>query len=192
MIEFKNDYHRQTENFKTLSQELKVTRAQNGELIYSVNTLQMTSDEVKKTLPAVEAELKNMGLKLKNTQSITDVKYSYKTIYDTVKASKEFKYENDIISYDVNKIVDSTKVSGKINVPVNYDSTYQLYNIDFVKQPYLNNLSFEYKGNLSIINEIQYRRSWIFWKKPVGVKTHIKSNNDSFKIDQIQSIQLVK
>lgn len=196
MVEAKNDYKRQTENVKNMNQELVVERSKSDKAIYSVNTLQMTVDELQKTLPAIKDELKDMNIKLKNVQSYSKVEYKVNTVYDTIKTpEKPIVFENikgKELQYKFFSDKDSTLIKGMINVPIKNELNYGFYGINELAQPYLSGVTFDFNGTLNIVNEIQYKRSWIFWKKPIGVKIHIKSNSDVFKIDQIQSIQLVK
>ena len=48
------------------------------------------------------------------------------------------------------------------------------------------------KDSLLIVGETQFKKCWLFWKKPIGVKIIVKSQNKNFKIDQIQSYKLIK
>ena len=89
LIEAQKDYKRQTENLRIVQQDNKVIKAKNGELMYQTEVIKLENKELKNAIPELEAELKNMRIKLKNVQSVSHTSLStidtiYTNIYDTI------------------------------------------------------------------------------------------------------------
>lgn len=183
-LRLEND--RLNNNIKNINFEYVVSAAKNGELIYSVNSLTVKSNELVMLNKNLNESVKNLNLKLKDLQSITSVQYQYITLYDTVfNATKLSKLKYNYVIEDK-----FSKFSGNINLPEKLFSSDTLIANDKKNYPYLSDVNFIITDTLLIIPEFQYRRSWLFWKKINGVKVHIKTESPNFKLDRMQSFQI--
>lgn len=170
---------RVSNNFLSANQEIKTVRNKNGELSSTVNQLNLTVSELKQYSEQTTSELNNMRVKLKNVSNITH--FQTRIIYkvDTVFAgdstheeshissvgSKAFRIKNEWIDNSFQVRTDSNTVS-------------------------VSNYNLAVRDSIIIVTETQYKRFWIFWKRPVGVKLHIKSFNPYSNFEKIESIQL--
>ena len=205
----KGENDRLQNNIKNINQELKVTKTKNGDLVYSVNSLTIKKDELDLYNKNLKNELKDMGIKLKNTQSIIKMQIGYGRKIDTIRTEKiitEYvEVPNNILNVDLNrknmlqynfKLDDNDSyIAGTMNIPYKVDSTMHTNNYKFVdeeRNPFLTSVEFKFNDSLLIVPTIEYKRVWVFWKKPIGVKTHVKSNNKYFNIDKIYNYQIVK
>lgn len=185
-LRLEND--RLNNNIKNINFEYVVSAAKNGELIYSVNSLTVKSNELVMLNKNLNESVKNLNLKLKDLQSITSVQYQYITLYDTVfNATKLSKLKYNYVIEDK-----FSKFSGNINLPEKLFSSDTLIANDKKNYPYLSDVNFIITDTLLIIPEFQYRRSWLFWKKINGVKVHVKTESPNFKLDRMQSFQINK
>lgn len=183
-LRLEND--RLNNNIKNINFEYVVSAAKNGELIYSVNSLTVKSNELVMLNKNLNESVKNLNLKLKDLQSITSVQYQYITLYDTIfNATKLSKLKYNYVIEDK-----FSKFSGNINLPEKLFSSDTLIANDKKNYPYLSDVNFIITDTLLIIPEFQYRRSWLFWKKINGVKVHIKTESPNFKLDRMQSFQI--
>lgn len=170
---------RVSNNFFNANQEIKTVRNKNGELSSTVNQLNLTVSELKQYSEQTVSELNNMRVKLKNVSNIThfQTRIVYKvdtvfagdtTIHDSqplTGGSKAFRIKNEWIDNSFRVGVDSNRM-------------------------YLSNYSLAVRDSIITVTETQYKRFWIFWKRPVGVKLHIKSFNPYSNFEKIESIQL--
>ena len=185
-LRLEND--RLNNNIKNINFEYVVSAAKNGELIYSVNSLTVKSNELVMLNKNLNESVKNLNLKLKDLQSITSVQYQYITLYDTIfNATKLSKLKYNYVIEDK-----FSKFSGNINLPEKLFSSDTLIANDKKNYPYLSDVNFIITDTLLIIPEFQYRRSWLFWKKINGVKVHVKTESPNFKLDRMQSFQINK
>lgn len=170
---------RVSNNFFNANQEIKTVRNKNGELSSTVNQLNLTVSELKQYSEQTASELNNMRVKLKNVSNITHFQTRIVYKVDTVFAgdstheeshissvgSKAFRIKNEWIDNSFQVRVDSNRM-------------------------YLSNYSLVVRDSIITVTETQYKRFWIFWKRPVGVKLHIKSFNPYSNFEKIESIQL--
>ena len=175
----KKENERVSNNFFAVNQEIKTVRNKNGELSSTVNQLNLTVSELKQYSEQTASELNNMRVKLKNVSNIThfQTRIVYKvdtvfagdtTIHDSqhlTGGSKAFRIKNDWIDNSFQVRTDSNRM-------------------------YLSNYSLAVRDSIITVTETQYKRFWIFWKRPVGVKLHIKSFNPYSNFEKIESIQL--
>lgn len=170
---------RVSNNFLSANQEIKTVRNKNGELSSTVNQLNLTVSELKQYSEQTTSELNNMRVKLKNVSNIThfQTRIVYKvdtvfagntTIHDSQTlsgGSKAFRIKNEWIDNSFQVRTDSNRM-------------------------YLSNYNLAVRDSIITVTETQYKRFWIFWKRPVGVKLHIKSFNPYSNFEKIESIQL--
>lgn len=185
-LRLEND--RLNNNIKNINFEYAVSTNKNGELSYSVNSLTIKANELSMLNIGLTENIKNLNLKLKNLQSITNIEYKYIILYDTVYDTKKLSK----LKYNYNIVDKFTKFSGNINLPEKLFSLDTIISNDKKNYPYLSDVNFNITDTLLIIPEFQYKRSWVFWKKINGVKVHIKSENPNFKLDRIQTFQINK
>lgn len=184
----KKENERVSNNFFNANQEIKTVRNKNGELSSTVNQLNLTVSELKQYSEQTASELNNMRVKLKNVSNIThfQTRIVYKvdtvfagdtTIHDSQTlsgGSKAFRIKNEWIDNSFRVTTDSNRdpqAPGQ-------------------GQMYLSNYSLAVRDSIITVTETQYKRFWIFWKRPVGVKLHIKSFNPYSNFEKIESIQL--
>lgn len=170
-------------NLENINFDFDKTKTKNGELMYSVNALTVKASELELINSTLNNSLTNLGVKIKNLQSATDIRYVYNTTYDTIYIdSKISKFK-----YSYKHPGKYTEFTSDINIPSG------LFSADSTKfSPYLTDVKFKLKDSLLIAHEWQYKRSWIFWKKVVGVKVHIKSENPDFELEQVKTFQITK
>lgn len=175
----KKENERVSNNFLSANQEIKTVRNKNGELSSTVNQLNLTVSELKQYSEQTASELNNMRVKLKNVSNITHFQTRIVYKVDTVFAgdstheeshissvgSKAFRIKNEWIDNSFQVRTDSNTVS-------------------------VSNYSLAVRDSIITVTETQYKRFWIFWKRPVGVKLHIKSFNPYSNFEKIESIQL--
>lgn len=175
-------------NIKNINFEYVVSKAKNGELIYSVNSLTVKGNELVMLNKNLTESVKNLNLKLKDLQSITSVQYQYITLYDTVfNATKLSKLKYNYVIEDK-----FSKFSGNINLPEKLFSSDTLIANDKKNYPYLSEVNFVITDTLLIAPEFKYKRVWLFWKRVNGVTVHIKAESPNFKLDRMQSFQIDK
>lgn len=184
----KKENERVSNNFFNANQEIKTVRNKNGELSSTVNQLNLTVSELKQYSEKTASELNNMRVKLKNVSNITHFQTRIVYKVDTVFAgdstheesqtlaggSKAFRIKNEWIDNSFQVRTDSNRdpqAPGQ-------------------GQMYLSNYSLAVRDSIITVTETQYKRFWIFWKRPVGVKLHIKSFNPYSNFEKIESIQL--
>lgn len=173
---------------KNINMEVAVTKARNGELIYTVNALSVKGSELEIINANLANSLKNLNLHYKDLQSLTNVQYKYVSLIDTIHVtSKLNKYK-----YPVNKSDKYQELTGYINLPKNLFSTDSIIANNSKNYPYLSDIKYQIKDTLLIIPEFTFKRHWIFWKKVNGVKVHIKSESPYFQLDRLESFQVVK
>ena len=167
----RKENERVTTNFMNVNQEIGVVRNKNGELSNTVNQLNLTVSELKEYSAQTADELNNMRVKLKNVQNITH--FQTRTVYrvDTVHVKDSlngnFEIKNDWITNTFKIVQDSIK-------------------------QYVTDYSLSVRDSIITVSEVQYKRFWIFWKRPIGVKLHIKSFNPYSNFEKIESIQISK
>ena len=78
------EIERLNNNSIVLDQSIKKLTTKNGELYYSVNALTLKKDEFSDSNSVLNKQLKEMGIKLKNVQSINQMSISYIKNYDSI------------------------------------------------------------------------------------------------------------
>lgn len=175
LLNVKADRERISLNFQNQNKKLDSTRNANGELHLKVNKLILNKEEFIKYSEELTSEINKLNIKIKNIESVTKVEIKYVYIYDTIWKAK--------------KINDTTFIHSFENTYINYFSRIRLINNK--TDINVDSLKIGIKDNLLIIDETEYK-GWWFWKKAIGVKLHIKSENPHFNIDKIESIKFNK
>lgn len=175
----KKENERVSNNFFAANQEIKTVRNKNGELSSTVNQLNLTVSELKQYSEQTASELNNMRVKLKNVSNITHFQTRIVYKVDTVFTSDSTHEESHIQSV-------SSKAFRIKNEWI--DNSFQVRTDS--NRMYLSNYSLAVRDSIITVTETQYKRFWIFWKRPVGVKLHIKSFNPYSNFEKIESIQL--
>lgn len=170
---------RVSNNFLSANQEIKTVRNKNGELSSTVNQLNLTVSELKQYSEQTASELNNMRVKLKNVSNITHFQTRIVYKVDTVFAGDSTHEESHISSV-------GSKAFRIKNEWI--DNSFQVRTDS--NRMYLSNYSLAVRDSIITVTETQYKRFWIFWKRPVGVKLHIKSFNPYSNFEKIESIQL--
>lgn len=189
----KTETLRQKENLINKDFDISIEKTKSGQLEYSVSVLATKADELKYYNDKIANRLDDMSLKIKNLKSVTNIENHYETNIDTIKS--HIVGENKFLS-SWNK--NGMEISGVINIPKNYPNfkiPADFAVIDTTSNanyPFLSNVKVIVNDTLLIASEIQFKRSWIFWKKPVGVKIHVKSENPYFSLDRIQTFDITK
>lgn len=171
---------RVSNNFFNANQEIKTVRNKNGELSSTVNQLNLTVSELKQYSEQTASELNNMRVKLKNVNNITHFQTRIVYKVDTVFAGDTTIHDGDHISPGGSKAFRIKNEWIDNSFQVTTDSN----------RMYLSNYSLAVRDSIITVTETQYKRFWIFWKRPVGVKLHIKSFNPYSNFEKIESIQL--
>lgn len=165
---------RQSKNLINKDFDITMSRTISGQLAYSVKQLSVKADELQSYNEDIVKKLEDMGVKIKKVQSVTNLNYHYSTILDTIETTRitetKFNFRNS------DKYIST---SGEINILPN-------------KNPIVSNLNFVVSDTLLIAPEITYKRVWLFWKKPNGIKVHVKSENPNFHLEQFRTFEIVK
>ena len=180
---------RVSNNFFAANQEIKTVRNKNGELSSTVNQLNLTVSELKQYSEQTASELNNMRVKLKNVSNITHFQTRIVYKVDTVFAGDTTIHDGDHISPGGSKAfrIKNEWIDNSFRVGVDSNRDPQAPGQG---QMYLSNYSLAVRDSIITVTETQYKRFWIFWKRPVGVKLHIKSFNPYSNFEKIESIQL--
>lgn len=146
-------------NLNASLSEIETYKTKNGELVSVVQGYEFKVREFEKLLPELYAEIKELKVKVKNAQSVTQI-------------------ETKIVYRNKDSIV---------YIPVR-DSTARLFPIDdeWIKAEvivtrcevilpgdfYIKNIP----NKTTLVPEVTYK-GWWFWRKPVGIDLHIKQSN---------------
>lgn len=176
----KVDKERFENNFNNAGFVIDSIRTKSGQLVYSVKSLTLKVGEFEKMKLDNEnlaEEVKEMNIKLKNVQAVTKIEYKY--LYKIPPDSTVIVKKNDSIFQA--KFEDNW---------LKLDETIRLINNkNNVK---IDSLRLSLKDSVLIVPEVLYKRYWLFWRKPTGIKVNIKSSNPYFNLDKMQTIQLIK
>lgn len=164
-------------NAKYYKFEIEKEKTKNGELQYTVQSLVLTNKELKEVNVNLTKEIDNLNVKLQNVDNASQIEYQYVLLVDTV-------YVEKIINNDTNNIYNCWYNDGYIDLSqkVIYDKKCDDLNID--------SLHIRLKDTLTIVNEILYNKC--IFKKPIGYKIHIKSENPYININRIETYSLLK
>lgn len=186
-------------NVKTVKGEFNVLKTKNGELVLSQTSLTLEKNEFKKKHGDLVKELKDMGIKLRKVETLNKVYYEqiskhekintvFQKVYDTVYVTGEVSDTLKLASYNFNNKTKFDEVSGVIVVPVRglKEGGYILSD----RSPYIENLHFTTTNSLTFVPVINYKRVWIFWKRPISVTVNIKSQNPSLNFTGSETFYL--
>lgn len=204
----KAENERLSDNLINLNMDIEVRETANKELTYSVNALTLKANELQNINKRLYDDAVNMELKIKKLQSMTNIGTKIIQKFDTipiVPTLDNFKRLSFIYNDKYSEI------KGMIDIPDEYIynafktdneeintlivETFRSNNSRFLmdslskSNPYIHTMSYSVEADLIVANEYLYKRRWIFWKRKVGVKTHIKSNNPNLNIDSIVTVQ---
>jgi hypothetical protein len=172
----KSEIERNENNFYRAVQEIKVEKTKNGQLQYSVESLELKYNEAKKFNASLMEEIKNLNIKIKNLMGA--VKIEYVTEYRDVPV--EIEKQTDSLFF-VKFSDDWLKFNQTIRLKTEKNSI----------NLYVDSLNLVMNNDLLIVNEAIYKRSWIFWKKAIGVKVHVTSKNPYNQFQKIESINFL-
>lgn len=168
----KEDRDRVSDNFFKVKQDIDSLQTDNGDLQYTVESLELKGKELKKYNSDLVQRVEDMGIKIKHLQSIDNIKYKYIYKTDTV---------------PIEKITDTTFMASINNDWIKLEQRITL--IESNSYIRIDSLSLEVEDDLAIGKEIKYK-GWWFWKKAIGIKLHISSKNPYLNIDRMESINL--
>ena len=175
----KKDNKRLEYNLTNVNQKLDSVVDKNGELHYTVNSLNLKTSELNKVNSELNEELKNMKIKIKNLQNASVVDIQYKYVHDTI--------------YSENVIIDT--LTGNKTYKTIIDNSYYSakWNSTIIDNKKLLVTDYQTQFNDTIITatEIKYK-GWWFWRKPKEIKFHVKSKNPYSKLNQTESILFTK
>jgi len=152
--------------------------AKNGDLVHTVSALELTNKELKKYNSELVDKFKNIKVNPKNVLASTEMVVGYSVNIDTI-VTKRDTTTKDI--YDFSQKDNFYSLQGKINVK-NYPQ----------KSPYLSDVKIKVTDSLMYVAEKIYKRTWIFCKKPIGIKVHTKSESPYFELNSIKTYYLRK
>ena len=186
LINTKKDRARISENFQNSQFKMDSIRNVNGNLQFSVEALELKKKEAEKFNGELLAKVESMGIKIKNLQSVTSVGVKYVYVTDTIEV--EAKTKSDTISTYIatnkNKWVDLVQ-----HISVHKIDTVSGDNIDKLV---VDKFSLTVYDELTLPYEINYKRRWIFWRRPVSVTVHVMGESPYLEINKIESISLIK
>lgn len=147
----------------------RILKAENGNLVYKVNEVTVTSEELKSTNKDLEAELKNAKVKIKNLESFISISLSSK---DTV----------TVINRDT--IIQ--------NLPFRtFDYNTKWYHVRGVQDTNTTKLEISCYHDINISNEVIYKGWWIF-KRPIKNEVTVTVGNSKDTMQKIQSFYISK
>ena len=168
----KAENERISSNFENGKFILEKVINEKNELVTSTQQLTLELDEAKVFNKELTNKVTELGVKLKNAQSSTKIEYVYVVKIDTfpvpVKLNDtifKFEYDNKFIEFNQRISLIENKSNLKID-----------------------SLDFKLKGDLNIVTETLYKRKFIFWRKPIGAKIYVNSDNPYFDVDKIETI----
>lgn len=211
-IQNKLESERLQNNNVVLNQSVKVLKTKNGELYYSINALTLKKNEFKDANRLLNKKLTDMGIKLKNAQSITEMNISYNDKYDKINSLPKIIYDTVFIptvlddtniyknktlkhyieEYTFSDKKETSSISGKINIPISYVKEDNLFLLNKTINPYVSDIQFKINDTLTVVPTINYKRVWIFFKRPESVTVFVKSENKAFNLEQIKTYQITK
>lgn len=182
----KTENVRLQKNFYIVQEQIDSVIDRNGELHFTVNTLEVKKKELEKSNTELTSEIKNMRIKLKNVEQITSSNLSYQFIQDSLQQIISVYEQNSLVSN-----VDSIKVF-QTNYNNDYISTHWKSIVDN-KNNTLQITDYQciFYDSLLYITEIEYK-GWWFWRKPKNIKLHVKSVNPYSQINDVRNIQIIK
>lgn len=172
--EVKADRKRIESNYFNANQVIDSIKDKNGKLHYTVETLNLNKSELEKAKAGLVAEIKNMRIKIKNLESVSNIEIRY-VVRDSLIPTKQIN-DTTFITERKNKWLTNTWKStltdngGKLTI-----TDYRL------------------TLNDSIITPVEFtKKGWWIFKKVTGVKIHVKSKNPYSHIDRIEYVKVNK
>lgn len=178
IFSFKNKFEKEAyNNAKYYKFEIEKEKTRNGELQYTVQSLNVTNKELKEINSDLTKEIKNLNIKLQNVDNATQVEYQYIVMFDTIYVERTSNTDTSAIfnCYYNDKYVELFQ-------KLIYDKYCNEIDID--------SLYLKLTDTLTIVNEILYNKC--LFKRPIGYKLHIKSENPFINIDRIETYSLLK
>lgn len=201
---YKSENERKQYNIENMQFEYEKIKGKNGEYHIAVNALTLQKDELQHFNDDLQKTIDSMKIKSKNLESATKVKYSYKNKTNKKIYSKSNKSELLALQKEKDSLLKKSDNESKQRI-VEIDSLQKIlkrtYKVDYSDKGYrietdvvlddnriyLDNFNYFYTDSIIIIGETTYKRRWLFWKRPVGVKLHLKSSNPSFHFDKVET-----
>lgn len=164
-------------------------RTTNNKLVNKVRMLELSQNSLESYNNTLLTELRNMKIKLRNVNNILQVNNKYIASINDISISKP-KIIRDTIYPDYDMIYEFDYTDNYLK----FEGDLLLTTIDNPKEynPKITNVNINIIDTLTIVEETKYKRYWIFWKKPVGIDLHIKSENPYNKIDMVKSYKFKK
>lgn len=167
----KQDNRRLEYNLDNADFHIDSLRTENGELYYQYNALVLNKKEMLYSQDSLMEIIKEMGAKIRNIESVTKPKIEYIIKEIPVEVVKidtnvyEAFYKDEHITLSERLTID-----GKLN-----------------QTPIIDSLQIKLTDNLLIVREPIYKRHLILWKRLIGIKEYIKSENKYFHLDRVES-----
>lgn len=178
IFSFKNKFEKEAyNNAKYYKFEIEKEKTRNGELQYTVQSLNVTNKELKEINVGLTNEIKNLNIKLQNVDNATQVEYQYIVMFDTIYVER----------------TSNTDTSATFNCYYNdkYVELFQKLIYDkYCNEIDIDSLYLKLTDTLTIVNEILYNKC--LFRRPIGYKLHIKSENPFINIDRIETYSLLK
>lgn len=178
IFSFKNKFEKEAyNNAKYYKFEIEKEKTKNGELQYTVQSLNVTNKELKEINVGLTNEIKNLNIKLQNVENATQVEYQYIVMFDTIYVER----------------TSNTDTSATFNCYYNdkYVELFQKLIYDkYCNEIDIDSLYLKLTDTLTIVNEILYNKC--LFRRPIGYKLHIKSENPFINIDRIETYSLLK
>lgn len=171
IVEIRKEKATYQRNFETATSGLEAYRKANGELVAKVNALELKRNELNRYSEGLEQDIKALNVKLKNAKAAKVIEYVY--IYKT----------------DTILITETAPNRYFASLKDEWIKLEQWISVD--DKPSIDSLSLEVRDKLTLIDEVEYK-GWWFWRKPIGVKLHLKSENPYLNIDRMESIEFRK
>lgn len=171
IVEIRKEKATYLRNFETATSGLETYRNANGELVAKVNALVLKRNELNRYSEGLEQDIKALNVKLKNAKAAKVIEYVY--IYKTDTILIEETAPNRYFASLTDEWI-------KLEQWISVDD-----------KPSIDSLSLEVKDKLTLVDEVEYK-GWWFWKRAVGVKMHVKSENPYLNIDRLESIEFKK
>lgn len=194
-------------NIKALNSNVQILKTKNNEAYYKIDGLTLDKSDLKKYNKDLLNELNDMNIKLKNVHSITQLSYNYYKKYGKIdsepiiiKDTIFIPYVNDkstnvksyVKQFKFEQKESDNSVSGNINIPsiYNFDTKELTFNENI--NPYITDLDIKINDTLLVVPTINYKRVWLFWRRPKSISVFVKSSSKLFNLEQIQTIQITK
>ena len=194
-------------NIKALNSNVQILKTKNDEAYYKIDGLTLDKSDLKKYNKDLLNELNDMNIKLKNVHSITQLSYNYYKKYGKIdsepiiiKDTIFIPYVNDkstnvksyVKQFKFEQKESDNSVSGNINIPsiYNFDTKELTFNENI--NPYITDLDIKINDTLLVVPTINYKRVWLFWRRPKSINVFVKSSSKLFNLEQTQTIQITK